>query len=230
MIRKRMRDGFSRWIMALFFRKKAVKIGIYGPPNAGKTTLANRIIHTFVDENEDVGVSTEVPHETRRVVRRGEVQIDLTANPLQNPTTSNPNAKRNKSKLKLDVVDTPGLATKIDFRDFMAYGLEEEEAKRRAKEATEGVIEAIKWLDDIDGVLLLMDSTEDPYTQTNVVIIGNMEARRIPVIIAANKMDLPDSAPQRIKNAFPQHHVIPISALKGDNMELLYGEMAKTFK
>ncbi len=230
MIRKRMRDGFSRWIMALFFRKKAVKIGIYGPPNAGKTTLANRIIHTFVDENEDVGVSTEVPHETRRVVRRGEVQIDLTAIPLQNPTTSNPNAKRNKAKLKLDVVDTPGLATKIDFRDFMAYGLEEEEAKRRAKEATEGVIEAIKWLDDIDGVLLLMDSTEDPYTQTNVVIIGNMEARRIPVIIAANKMDLPDSAPQRIKNAFPQHHVIPISALKGDNMELLYGEMAKTFK
>jgi len=216
--------------MALFFRKKAVKIGIYGPPNAGKTTLANRIIHTFVDENEDVGVSTEVPHETRRVVRRGEVQIDLTANPLQNPTTSNPNAKRNKAKLKLDVVDTPGLATKIDFRDFMAYGLEEEEAKRRAKEATEGVIEAIKWLDDIDGVLLLMDSTEDPYTQTNIVIIGNMEARRIPVIIAANKMDLPDSAPQRIKNAFPQHHVIPISALKGDNMELLYGEMAKTFK
>ena len=230
MIRKRLRDGFSRWIKALFFRKKAVKIGIYGPPNAGKTTLANRIIHTFVDENEDVGVSTEVPHETRRVVRRGEVQIDLTAIPLQNPTTSNPNAKRNKAKLKLDVVDTPGLATKIDFRDFMAYGLEEEEAKRRAKEATEGVIEAIKWLDDIDGVLLLMDSTEDPYTQTNVVIIGNMEARRIPVIIAANKMDLPDSAPQRIKNAFPQHHVIPISALKGDNMELLYGEMAKTFK
>ncbi|NQE45593.1 GTPase Era [ANME-1 cluster archaeon GoMg2] len=229
MIRKRMREGFSRWIKALFFRKKAVKIGIYGPPNAGKTTLANRIIHTFVDENEDVGVSTEVPHETRRVVRRGEVQIDLAANSLQNPT-SNPNAKRNKAKLKLDVVDTPGLATKIDFRDFMAYGMDEEDAKRRAKEATEGVIEAIKWLDDIDGVLLLMDSTEDPYTQTNVVIIGNMEARRIPVIIAANKMDLPDSAPQRIKNAFPQHHVIPISALKGDNMELLYGEMAKTFK
>jgi small GTP-binding protein len=229
MIRKRMREGFSRWIKALFFRKKAVKIGIYGPPNAGKTTLANRIIHTFVDENEDVGVSTEVPHETRRVVRRGEVQIDLAANSSQNPT-SNPNAKRNKAKLKLDVVDTPGLATKIDFRDFMAYGMDEEDAKRRAKEATEGVIEAIKWLDDIDGVLLLMDSTEDPYTQTNVVIIGNMEARRIPVIIAANKMDLPDSAPHRIKNAFPQHHVIPISALKGDNMELLYGEMAKTFK
>ncbi len=112
----------------------------------------------------------------------------------------------------------------------MAYGMDEEVAKRRAKEATEGVIEAIKWLDDIDGVLLLMDSTEDPYTQTNVVIIGNMEARGIPVIIAANKVDLPDSSPQRIKNAFPQHHVVPISALKGDNIEALYGEMAKAFR
>ena len=26
-----------------FFKKKRTRIGIYGPPNAGKTTLANRI-------------------------------------------------------------------------------------------------------------------------------------------------------------------------------------------
>ncbi|MFZ2071285.1 MAG: Era-like GTP-binding protein [Halobacteriota archaeon] len=226
---KRMRDRLSRLIMALFFKKRTVKIGIYGPPNAGKTTLANRIVHTFVDEHEDVGVSTEIPHETRRVVRRRGIQIDLTKETLQNPGPDT-GRKRRKARLMLDVVDTPGLATKIDFHDFMAYGLEEEEAKRRAKEATAGVIEAIKWLDDIDGVLLLMDSTDDPYTQTNVVIIGNMEARSIPVIIAANKVDLPDSTPQRIKDAFPQHHVIPISALKGDNMEKLYAAMAKTFK
>lgn len=228
--RKKMKGVFSRLLMALLFKKKRVKIGIYGPPNAGKTTLANRIVHTFVDEEDDVGVSTEVPHETRRVVKREGVNIDLTKNLSQDNTASNPKTKRSKAKLALDVVDTPGLATKIDFRDFMAYGMDEEVAKSRAKEATEGVIEAIKWLDDIDGVLLLMDSTEDPYTQTNVVIIGNMEARGIPVIIAANKVDLPDSSPQRIKNAFPQHHVVPISALKGDNIEALYGEMAKAFR
>jgi len=225
-----MKGIFSRLLMALLFKKKRVKIGIYGPPNAGKTTLANRIVHTFVDEEEDVGVSTEVPHETRRVVKREGVNIDLTKNLSQDNPSSNPKTKRSKAKLALDVVDTPGLATKIDFRDFMAYGMDEEEAKRRAKEATEGVIEAIKWLDDIDGVVLLMDSTEDPYTQTNIVIIGNMEARGIPVVIAANKVDLPDSVPQRIKNAFPQHHVVPISALKGDNIEALYGEMAKAFR
>lgn len=112
----------------------------------------------------------------------------------------------------------------------MSLGLEEKEAKRRAKEATEGVIDAIKWLDEIDGVVLLMDSTEDPYTQTNIVIIGNLEARGIPTIIAANKIDLAESAPQKIVDAFPQHTVVPISALKGDNMARLYTEMTKKFK
>ena len=232
-LRKRRIGILSRLIRALF-KNKTVKIGIYGPPNAGKTTLANRIIHTFVDEREDIGVSTEVPHETRRAVRRGGIIINLKDKLVQN---SNPDfnsnselkSKKKRGKLKLDVVDTPGLAMKIDFHEFLVYGLEEEEAKKRAKEATEGVIEAIKWLDDIDGVVLLMDSTEDPYTQTNIIIIGNMEARGTPIIIAANKVDLPDSTPQRIIDAFPQHSVIPVSALKGDNMEDLYEEMMRSF-
>ncbi|MBC8520464.1 MAG: GTP-binding protein [Methanomicrobia archaeon] len=232
-MKSRKRKGILARLFRVFaFRKKTAKIGLYGPPNAGKTTLANRIVHTFVDENEDMGVSTEVPHETRRAVRRGGILIDLRSKSVQNPgSNSNPDSKlkRERAKLKLDVVDTPGLATKIDFHEFMAYGLEEEEAKKRAKEATEGVIEAIKWLDDMDGVVLLMDSTEDPYTQTNIVLIGNMEARGTPVIIVANKMDLSDATPQRIINAFPQHSVIPISALKGENMEKLYEEMARRF-
>ncbi|MHC1623182.1 MAG: Era-like GTP-binding protein [Candidatus Methanospirareceae archaeon] len=240
-LRKRRRGILSRLLRALFFRKVTAKIGIYGPPNAGKTTLANRIIHTFVDENEDIGVPTEIPHETRRAVRRRGILIDMKSNFVQNPylnATINPDSpsasdsepREGKAKLKLDIVDTPGLATKIDFHDFMAFGLEEQEAKKRAKEATEGVIEAIKWLDDIDGVLLLMDATEDPYTQTNIVVIGNLEARSIPVIIAANKIDLAEAAPQRIADAFPQHQVIPISALKGDNMDELYKEMARRFR
>ena len=233
--KRRWKSILTRLRRALSFRKGTAKIGIYGPPNAGKTTLTNRIIHTFVDENEDVGLATEIPHETRRAVRREGVTIDLKAKSLENPnpglnSESKEKPKRGKAKLKLDVVDTPGLATKIDFHEFMAYGLEEDEAKRRAKEATEGVIEAIKWLDDIDGIVLLMDSTADPYTQTNIIIIGNMEARGIPIIIAANKVDLVDASPQRIANAFPQHSVIPISALKGENMLDLYEEMARRFR
>ncbi|MHC1584549.1 MAG: Era-like GTP-binding protein [Methanosarcinales archaeon] len=186
------------------------RIGIYGPPNAGKTTLANRIVRDWT--GDAVGPVSHIPHETRRARRREDITIEA-----------------NGRTITLDIVDTPGLATKIDFHDFMRYGLEEDEAKRRAKEATEGVIEAVKWLEDLDGVILVMDATEDPFTQVNVTVIGNMEARHLPMLIAANKIDLPEASPTRIRSAFPQHTLVPISALEGENIETLYDEIANRF-
>ncbi len=206
---KRVKKNFSS-IFKNLFKKKTAKIGIYGPPNAGKTTLANRIIRDWT--GDAMGAVSNVPHETRRARRREGVTIES-----------------NGSKVTLDIVDTPGLATKIDFHEFMAHGLEEEEAKRRAKEATEGIIEAVKWLDDLDGVILVMDATEDPFTQVNVTVIGNMEARKLPLLIAANKIDLPESSPARIRSAFPQHPMVPISALEGQNIDALYEEIADHF-
>ncbi|MEM0350400.1 MAG: Era-like GTP-binding protein [Archaeoglobaceae archaeon] len=199
-----------RFLYKLFFRKDKLKIGIYGPPNAGKTTLANRILRDWV--GEIIGTPSEIPHETRRVKLREGVKIQV-----------------NGKTITIDVVDTPGIAAKVDFHDFLKYGLSEEEAKRRAKEATEGVIEAIKWLDDLDGILLVMDATEDPFTQVNVTIVGNIEARKLPLIIVANKIDLPTASPARIKSAFPQHQVVPVSALKGINIDALYKAMAEKF-
>lgn len=204
-LRKRL-----RFLYRLFFRKDKLKIGIYGPPNAGKTTLANRILRDWV--GEIIGTPSEIPHETRRVKLREGVKIQVDG-----------------KSITIDVVDTPGIAAKVDFHDFLKYGLSEEEAKRRAKEATEGVIEAIKWLDDLDGILLVMDATEDPFTQVNVTIVGNIEARKLPLIIVANKIDLPNASPARIKSAFPQHQVVPISALKGINIESLYKAIAEKF-
>ncbi len=195
-----------------FLRKKnRLRIGIYGPPNAGKTTLANRILMDWCG-GDVLGSVSEIPHETRRARLREGVTIEV-----------------NGKSVTIDIVDTPGLATKIDFHDFLKYGLSEEEAKRRAKEATEGVIEAIKWLDDLDGVILVMDATEDPFTQVNITIVGNIEARNLPLIIVANKIDLPNASPARIKAAFPQHTVVPISALKGLNMDNLYRCIAEKF-
>jgi len=205
---KRLGLNFS-WLKRLFKRKKA-KIGIYGPPNAGKTTLANRIVRDWT--GDAMGSVSNIPHETRRARRREDVTIES-----------------NGSSVTLDIIDTPGIATKIDFHDFMAFGLPEEESKRRAKEATEGVMESVKWLEDLDGVILVMDATEDPYTQVNVVIIGNFEARKLPILIAANKIDLPNSSPARIQSAFPQHPLVPISALEGKNIDLLYKEIAEHF-
>jgi GTPase Era involved in 16S rRNA processing len=199
-------------IIQRIFGKKHARIGIYGPPNVGKTTLANRILRDWT--GDIMGSVSEIPHETRRAKWKKNIQIE-----------------NGSSSLFMDIVDTPGIATKIDFKEFMnTYGLNREEAKRRAKEATEGVIESIRWLEDIDGVLLVMDSTLDPFTQVNVTIIGNLEARSLPVLIAANKIDMDDSSPATLKTAFPQHPVIPISALTGYNAENLYSTMVTHFK
>jgi len=109
------------------------------------------------------------------------------------------------------------------------FGMNKKDAKQRAKEATEGVIESIRWLEDVDGVLLVMDATQDPFTQVNVTILGNLEARNLPVLIAANKIDMEDSSPATLKAAFPQHPVVPISALTGYNSDDLYSKMIDRF-
>lgn len=207
----RFRQGrFSRIIQKIFGKKHA-KIGIYGPPNVGKTTLANRILRDWT--GDIMGSVSEIPHETRRAKWKTNIRLD-----------------NGGSSLTMDLVDTPGIATKVDYKEFMnTYGLTKEESRTRAKEATEGVIEAIRWLEDIDGVVLVMDATLDPFTQVNVTIIGNLEARDLPVLIAANKIDVDDASPATLKSAFPQHPVIPISALTGLNTENLYNTMVKHF-
>ncbi|MBP1909648.1 Era-like GTP-binding protein [Methanolobus bombayensis] len=205
--------SFKRNFSDLFkklFNKQNARIGIYGPPNAGKTTLANRILRDWT--GDAMGSVSNVAHETRRARRREGVTINT-----------------NGSSITLDIIDTPGLATKIDFHEFMEQGMDEAESKRRAKEATEGVIEAVKWLENLDGVILVMDATEDPFTQVNVTVIGNMEARDLPLLIVANKVDLPEASPSTIRDAFPQHPMVSISALEGKNIETFYEELAKRF-
>ncbi|MEM2022816.1 MAG: GTPase, partial [Archaeoglobaceae archaeon] len=100
-----------RFLIKLFRRKDRVRIGIYGPPNAGKTTLANRILRDW--SGDIMGSPSEIPHETRRARLREGVKIEV-----------------NGKSLSIDIVDTPGIATKIDFHEFLKYGLSEEEAKR----------------------------------------------------------------------------------------------------
>lgn len=199
----------KKWLKKLFGKKKPIRLGFYGPPNAGKTTLSNRISKDWT--GTEIGKVSEVPHETRIVQKKEKVVVRV-----------------GDKKIEMDLLDMPGIATKVDFEEFVNnYKMDEEEAKQRAKEATAGIIEAIKWLENVDVALVVLDASLDPYTQTNITIIGNFEARKIPVILVANKIDLKDANVERIKNAFPQHEVVAISAKEGTNIDKLYKAIAK---
>lgn len=172
------------------------------------TTLANRISKDWT--GEEVGKVSKIPHETRFVQKKEKVEI-----------------KHKNKKMMINLLDMPGIATKIDYREFLRYGISKRAAKQRAKEATDGVIEAIKWLGNVDTVLAVMDATQDPLTQVNITLLGNLEARKIPVIIVANKIDKKKSKPDAIRDAFPQYPVVEVSGLKGTNMDKLYEHIAK---
>ncbi len=206
-----LKSFFSRLIKRLLKQRKVLRIGIYGPPNAGKTSIANWISKEWT--GEEVGVVSRVPHETREVVEKERVVIE-----------------RDGRRLEINLVDTPGISTKVDFEDFVKFGIKKSDAKKRAREATRGIIEAIKWLDDMDVVLAVMDSTKDPYTQVNITILGNLEVRHIPVIIVANKIDLKSSKIKRVESAFPQYRVIGLSAKKGIGFDELYSALFEIVK
>ncbi|GBE56393.1 GTPase Era [archaeon BMS3Bbin16] len=199
--------GIER-LIGIFKKKKTISLGFYGAVNAGKTTLANRISMDWL--GEEVGTVSEIPHETREIQKVENVKVDTES-----------------GSLNMNIIDMPGIATQVDFKEFEKFGFNEEEAKNRAKEATRGIIEAIKWLNNVDAVLVVMDSTKDPYTQVNITIIGNLEARGIPMIVIANKIDSEDASPESIENAFPQHIVVQVSASTGDNMDNLYTAIHK---
>lgn len=199
--------GFLKRVFSgLFKRRDNLKIGFYGPPNAGKTSLANLISHDWT--GEQIGVVSEVPHETRQVQFKEKVEIEYKG-----------------KKLVFKIVDTPGIATKIDYEDFLNYGIKKGEAKKRAKEATQGIIESIKWLDDMDAVVVVLDASENPYSQVNLTIVGNLVARRIPVLIVANKIDLKTASVKKIEAAFPDYEVVGISVKKRANIDAFYGAL-----
>ncbi len=198
-------------VLMLFRQRSHIKLGFYGPPNSGKTTLANKLCLDWVGEK--IGKVSKIPHETRDIQIKEKVNI-----------------KHKGKELTFNIVDTPGIATKIDYEDFLKFNMNKKEAQTRAKEATKGIIEAIKWLDNMDCVLIVLDATLNPYSQVNITIIGNLAARKIPVLIVANKMDLKKANLKKIEAAFPQYPVIGVSGFKGTNIDGLYDSLFRLVK
>src|SRR3990167_5254501 len=136
MVVNAFKNFFRRVFSGIFRGKRELKLGFYGPPNAGKTSLANRICKDFT--GEDIGTVSKIPHETRAVQFKERVQIEYKGKTMM-----------------FKIIDTPGITTKIDYEDFLKYKMKKKEAKQRAKEATQGVVESIKWLDDMDVVVIV---------------------------------------------------------------------------
>ena len=154
----------NKFLRNLFKRKSHVKLGLYGPPNGGKSTLANKICEDWLGES--MSSVSHIAHETREIVIKEQISI-----------------KNKKGKeLSFSLVDTPGIATRIDYEDFIKRGMKNTMAKKRAKEATKGVIDSIKWLDTMEAVVVVLDSTQDPYSQVNITIMGNLVADRKSVV------------------------------------------------
>ncbi|MEN7982244.1 MAG: GTPase [Nanoarchaeota archaeon] len=208
---KILKNFIGRVFSNIFKNKRDIKLGFYGPPNAGKTSLANRICKDFT--GEEIGSVSKIPHETRNVQFKEKVEINY----------------KGKS-LMFKMIDTPGIATKIDYEDFLKYKVTKKESKKRAKEATQGIVDSIKWLEDMDMVVVVLDSTENPYNQVNITIIGNLIARKIPVLIVANKIDKKKADIKKIESAFPEYEVVGISAKYGENLEEFYESIFKLSK
>ncbi len=201
----------KRILNSLFGRKGEIKLGFYGPPNAGKTSLANVICKDWTGEG--IGKVSDVPHETRSVQVKEKVEIE-----------------HKGRKLTFKIADTPGIATKIDYEDFLKFKMKKGTAKKRAKEATQGIIESIKWLDDMDAIIVVLDSSQNPYSQVNLTVVGNIAARKKPVLIVGNKVDLKKSDLKKIEAAFPEYEVVGISAKKKKNIDDFYEALFRLSK
>ncbi len=206
-----LKNIFTNFWSEIFDKTTYFKLGIYGAPNSGKTTLANRMCKDLSSDlsntdNEFTDISN-IAHETRKVNVKERLLMT-----------------KNGKKIEFDLVDTPGIATRIDYEVFVKAGMTQKEAKQRAREATKGVIESIKWLENVDMVVIMIDATKNPYSQVNLTIIGNLEARGIPFVIVANKIDLKSSKLDKIQEAFPKYRILGISAKFSQNIDRIYDE------
>lgn len=211
--------GLGSWLRARFsfkglFKKRSqggYRLGIYGSPNAGKTTLANAMLRDWA--GEVMGSVSEVPHETRRVLTRQRVVMAT-----------------DEGSLTVDVMDTPGLASRVDPIDFeLMYNMDEDAAAKRAEEATQGILEAIEALNTLHAMILVLDCADDLYSQVNQVLLTHVQAKRLPMLVVANKVDLPTAQPDMVRKMFGRHTVVAISAKTGEGLDAFYDTLIRDF-
>jgi GTPase len=195
--------------MRMFSMRKNVRLGIYGPPNTGKTSLANRIITDFVGGGDwDV---SPLPHTTRKMQSFKEIILRSDSG----------------KTLEIDMFDMPGIQSHRGLHtdaleEFKVAGMSDEQATKILLEATDGIAEAVRWMKKMDSAIVVLDSTQPPHTRVNALLLGILKANNVRVVVVANKTDLPDAKPDEIKAALPNYPVVDLSIKDGTNMYKLY--------
>ena len=157
-------------------------IALIGRPNAGKSTLLNRLV------GEKLAITSPKPQTTRHRLL----------------------GVLNLANAQLLFLDTPGV---LDPHGLLNESL---------------VQAAISALADADVVVWLVDPRA-PNPQDRV-LLPHLKALKTPIIIAINKIDTlgkPQLLPMiaTYHDLFPDSPVVPLSALVGDGLPLLVGEI-----
>ena len=157
-------------------------IALIGRPNAGKSTLLNRLV------GEKLAITSPKPQTTRHRLL----------------------GVLNLANAQLLFLDTPGV---LDPHGLLNESL---------------VQAAISALADADVVVWLVEPrAPNPQDQ---VLLPHLKALKTPIIIAINKIDTlgkPQLLPMiaAYHDLFPDSPVVPLSALVGDGLPLLVGEI-----
>lgn len=202
-----MISKFLNSIKRALLRKKELTIGFYGAPNVGKTTLANRICMDLI--GEPVGSVSTIPHETRKAQWKERIAVDVSGRIVW-----------------LNILDMPGVAPSVDYRSFLPYNMRKKDAQKRAAEAINGIADAIRLIDKADLALVIADASNEPFSNENIMLLGNLEAREVPILLVANKIDLKSARSKKVRDAFPLYDFVEISATTGENMGVLYKAIA----
>ena len=149
-------------------------VALLGPPNAGKSTLLNRVL------GEKLAIVTAKPQTTRSRILG---------------ILSRPGAQ-------MMFVDTPGLHAST---------------KRLNAALNDAVAEAAK---DCDAAVLVVDALRG-WQEAHDELVGRLQARGVPFVVALNKMDRCDD-PSTIAlplEALGDATVVPVSARSGEGVD-----------
>lgn len=164
-------------------------IAIIGRPNAGKSTLLNKLV------GKKLAIISNKPQTTRN-----EVIGILTK----------------KEEYQIVFVDTPGVhKPKNNLGEFMM-----------------GTVK--KSLNNADLVIYMLDSSK-PFGKGEEYIISALKGIKVPIILAINKVDLipkEDILPiiSKYNTLLPLESIIPLSALKDDNLDDLKENIIENLK